>query len=124
MNTRQVKRELKIAEWTELIRQRLDSGLSVDQWCEQTGISRDKYFYWLRIVREASCAAIEASTAGVPSQVESKMDNPVFAKVNIEPKIETPTSGIEIIANGINVHIAPDSNLEHVRLVLEAITYA
>ena len=123
MNTRQVKRELKIAEWTELIRQRLVSGLSVEQWCKQNGISRDKYFYWLKIVREASCTAIETLSAGEPLRVERQMDNPVFAKVDL--KSETSAScGIRIQSRDITVNISPDSNSEHVRLVLEAIAHA
>lgn len=119
MNAKQIKHNLKIAEWTRLIQERQASGLTVESWCEKTGTSRDQYYYWLRRVRNAACTAIE-------ERVSASMDPPEmpsFAKVNIN-SIPPRESGINIQFREVNIRISPESNTEHVHIVLEAMLHA
>lgn len=58
MDVRSTKRKLCIQQWQEIIRDRNNSGLTVDEYCNQNGLSRNSYFYWLRIIR----VSVERST--------------------------------------------------------------
>ncbi|HIQ72631.1 MAG TPA: hypothetical protein IAB73_10545 [Candidatus Onthenecus intestinigallinarum] len=39
-------------EWRQLIHERQQSGQSVQTWCQQNGVRKNSYDYWLRIIRE------------------------------------------------------------------------
>ena len=119
MEVKELVKETRHYGWAQQLQEQQNSGLSICEWCRQNGIAENTFHYRMKIVRQEACNSLEQRSASIV-----KHDEPVFAKVNIESKNETSTSGIEISVNGINVHIAPDSNSEHVRMVLEAITYA
>ena len=119
MEVKEIVRHTRHYDWAQQVQAQQNSGLSICEWCRQNGIAENTFHYRMKIVRQEACNSLEQRSASIVKQ-----DEPVFAKVNIEPKRESSTSGIEINVNGINVRISPDSNLEHVRMVLEAITYA
>lgn len=52
MDTRSAKRNYCIQQWKSIIQDRYNSGMTVDAYCKQNGISRHLYFYWLPIIRE------------------------------------------------------------------------
>ena len=52
MTTPEVKRTARIIEWGQLIYERQQSGQSVKVWCLKNGICENRYYYWLRIIRE------------------------------------------------------------------------
>lgn len=54
-----VKKEIKLAQWMEMIRQRNESGLSVTEWCKENGINIKTYYYRLKRVRQAVCSEME-----------------------------------------------------------------
>ena len=54
-----VKKEIKLAQWAEMIRQRNESGLTVTDWCRQNSINIKTYYYRLKRVRQAVCNEIE-----------------------------------------------------------------
>ncbi|NLV51635.1 MAG: IS66 family insertion sequence element accessory protein TnpB [Clostridiales bacterium] len=55
MNTREVAAEYRMAQWTQTIQARVQSGQSIKEFCASAGISRNAYFYWQRKLREAAC---------------------------------------------------------------------
>lgn len=52
MNPHEVKRKLSIQQWRQIIQDRQNSGLTVDDYCKKNNLSRHAYFYWLRIIRQ------------------------------------------------------------------------
>ena len=52
MNIRLAKRNYNIQQWKSIIQDRNNTNLTVDEYCKQNGLSRNSYFYWLRIIRE------------------------------------------------------------------------
>lgn len=58
MDTRLATRQVRLAQWAEIVKSCNNSGLSIREYCRQNDISRNAYFYWLRKLREA---AIESS---------------------------------------------------------------
>jgi putative transposase len=55
MDTREVAAEYRMAQWTQTIQARVQSGQSIKEFCASEGISRNAYFYWQRKLREAAC---------------------------------------------------------------------
>ena len=53
-------------QWSGMLRERQESGLSVKEWCLEHGISEHSYYYRLRRLRQAACAALEQAR---PSQL-------------------------------------------------------
>ncbi len=47
-----VKQNLKLNEWSAQIEAQQSSGLTVQKWCEENGLSTKTYYYRLRKVRE------------------------------------------------------------------------
>ena len=54
-----VKKEIKLAQWADMVRQRNESGLTVTDWCKQNGINIKTYYYRLKRVRQAVCSEKE-----------------------------------------------------------------
>ncbi|KPU45379.1 hypothetical protein OXPF_10740 [Oxobacter pfennigii] len=44
----------RIEQWAIIIRERINSGKQVNEWCAENNISRDSYYYWLRKVKLAA----------------------------------------------------------------------
>ena len=47
-----VKHQMKLREWAEQIEARRASGMTVQNWCAENGMSVKTYYYHLRKVRE------------------------------------------------------------------------
>ncbi len=58
MNTQKVTAEYRMSQWAQVIQGRLDSGQSIKDFCQSSGISRNTFFYWQRKLREAACTEL------------------------------------------------------------------
>ena len=47
-----IKHEVRLQEWSAQIEAQQSSGLTVQKWCEENGLSTKTYYYRLRKVRE------------------------------------------------------------------------
>ncbi len=54
-----VKKEVKLAQWAEMVKSRNESGLTVTDWCKRNGINLKTYYYRLKRMRQAVCSEIE-----------------------------------------------------------------
>ncbi len=61
MNIRKAKRDCNIQRWKSIIEDRNASSLTVKEYCQRNGLSRDAYFYWLRIIRQELLKAAEST---------------------------------------------------------------
>ena len=59
MKIRDVKQEYQLQEWSEMLRERKESGLSVKEWYRERGLAEHVYHYRLRKLRQAACTALE-----------------------------------------------------------------
>ncbi len=53
-DTRLATTNIRIQQWTAIFKAKAESGLTVDEYCGQNGISRNTYYYWLRRARNAA----------------------------------------------------------------------
>ena len=68
MNTKLATSRMRTGQWADIIKDCKKSGLKVDNYCAQHGLSRNAYFYWLRKVKEA--ALTQSGFVEVQQQVE------------------------------------------------------
>ena len=55
-------------QWRKIIADCQNSGLKVDEWCEQNGVSRNSYYYWLRKIREKACQSVSSELLPVTNE--------------------------------------------------------
>ena len=54
MKSRELTNRYRLAEWAKIIQERSESGEKIYEFLARKGISKDKYYYWLRKVRKAA----------------------------------------------------------------------
>jgi len=64
LDTREVARNYRLSQWTQIVRECRGSGQTISTWCEDHNIDPKKYYYWLKKVREAACEALPALSSG------------------------------------------------------------
>ncbi len=57
-----LKRDVQIANWKSLIQARMDSGMTIAQWCRENKLSENSYYYWLKVIRRETHAQHAANT--------------------------------------------------------------
>ena len=74
---RQYNQEQKLIEWAKKITERQESGMPIEKWCRERGISKQTYYRWQKRVFEA---------AQRQQQVE-------FAEVRTSESLQLPATG-------------------------------
>ena len=77
MTVQTVTRTVQLQEWASQIQERLQSGLTVREWCEQIGIPSKTYYYRLRRVREELLENAESRN------MPTLPGRPVFAALSV-----------------------------------------
>ena len=72
ITTREATRMVRLQQWTQVFRDRAASGMSIAEYCRERGISRDKYFYWLKLAREAAFDAGNIAFVELPQPAETE----------------------------------------------------
>lgn len=117
MNTKLATRQIRLNEWAAIIKDCKASGLKVDIYCEQHGLSRDAYYYWLRRVKEA--ALKQAGFVELPAlPSEQKVTE------TINKRISDFETQMIIKMNGIEFCVNDNSPTELISRVMEIIRHA
>ena len=69
----QVRNEYRKQQWTQIIRECQNSGLSNKEYCRQQGISEKTYYYWLRKLRSEAAEGIPQIVEVEPPANEDKV---------------------------------------------------
>ena len=66
-DTRKIANEYRLSYWSEIMRKRQASGMSIRKFCEGEGMHPNKYHYWQRKLREAACTelALRSGETGI-----------------------------------------------------------
>lgn len=102
---------VRMQYWADTIRDRSESGLTVDQYCLEHGLSRHKYFYWLRKIREAALDASGVSFVEITPPAK-RLDNSRTSVFDSEAMIS--------IGN-INVSVNSKTSNELLSRILEVV---
>ena len=111
MNISEVKQEYRLLEWSWMLQQRKESGLSVKEWCREQGLAEYTYYYRLRKLRQAACTALEQAQ---PVQL---------AEVPLAPKPEESHAQLRLTTKNGTLEIM-DADCSVLDQVLRAMLYA
>ena len=106
MNTKLATKQIPMQQWAATIKDCRASGMTVDDYCQQHGISHDAYYYWLRKVKEAALnqngfveiTPLKASEAAIPITLTAKI-NDVTLEIKEGISAELLTNVIRVIRN-------------------------
>ena len=118
MDTSKIAQEYRLAQWAQIIQDRIAEGKGVQEYCEEKGISKNTYFYWLRKVRKAACEQLAIRQDGTPTRGNQYS----FTKVSmVHPGSINGiniTESISFDYNGINVSIRDSYPPEKVAIII------
>ena len=57
---REATRQFRIQQWTKIIHDRAESGMTIKDYCNQNNLSRDAYFYWAKVIKEEALKNLPA----------------------------------------------------------------
>ena len=92
MDTRLIAKKKQLESWAAIIHECKNSGIKTKDWLAENNISRDQYYYWLRLVRE------QAYFQGNPSEtinqvVKIECDEPIVNTSSTSPDMITVKYG-------------------------------
>lgn len=61
-----LKHEVTAQRWAALIKERMDSGMTIKEWCQERNIKESQYYYWLRTLRRDEADAAEQDSEAAP----------------------------------------------------------
>ena len=93
-------------EWRAIFDQRIQSGLSVRQWCDQNSMKYDTYKYWEKKIRSFDHAAQTAS-------------EPAFVELPDLPQLINSVPPIKIGYRDFQISIQPSADLKQISGVLK-----
>ncbi len=82
--------DLRRQKWEQLIREANNSGMPKSAWCEQNNISRRKFYYWQKVIRDELLEQREPEKTLSPTTLESPVSSqPDFFEIEI-PQVSEP----------------------------------
>jgi transposase-like protein len=91
------------SRWRERVDRQRASGLSVDQYCENEGITRSSFYRWIRRLNEGGVPE-RSPSADHRSPPESEPSEPMFVPVSVKAapvEIELPNGAVVRLSTGI-----------------------
>lgn len=80
MDTRKMASEYRFAYWTQVMRERSESGLNVKMFCANAGINPNTYFYWQKKLRESASSEFAIM---LPDSTQDGLMQASFAEVRL-----------------------------------------
>jgi len=110
MNTQKIAKEYRLSQWAQIIKTRNESGKSVKEFCADTGINKNAYFYWQRKLREAACQELT-----IKNESEEIVPD---GWVRLDPgKPQYEDGSILIEVNGCHITVNENTDLELLKKV-------
>lgn len=104
------KTEFRRRQWTQIIQDCQNSGMTVVGWCSQNNVNTKSYYYWLRKIRSLACE----TTTLVPQRNEQKIVPLSFQQTK-------PSAAVVINLPSISVDIHDGTSRETIEAVLSAL---
>ncbi|MBO5621025.1 MAG: hypothetical protein J5959_05280 [Butyrivibrio sp.] len=136
MNAKQKIHQAKLAQWTSLIQDQSKSGLTVKEWCAQSGFTIHAYNYWKHLIKEAVVDSAlpdivpltsmpVASSQAYPAEVPL----PVAAALRESPDLCNPhnlisSNAVSVALGDIKIEIGPNASDEVITSIIKAVRHA
>lgn len=87
--------------WEQRIKERIQAGVTIGEWCKKNGMSKYQYYYWNRRVHKKGKATEETAFAEV---------TPILTAGNKTSKYSAPTTDFQIFFKSIRVIVPSEFN--------------
>ncbi len=125
----------KCREWTLLIKQKKESGLTVRAWCAQTGHTKDEYYYWLRKLQkehlddavlqlQENTTALRNRFVELPFVQQSKADISSATAEVLASEAGSALPAAVLYKNGIRIDLLPNASQKFLQALIGALDYA
>ena len=134
MSTKSLLHQAKLNEWISRFADQKASGLTVTEWCIQNNLSKYKYFYWKRLLKEE---AIEQALPDiVPLAMPSSPMNPTqvitgsseLASASSATRASytsfASSSCARLFINGICIELDSSAPESFIKSIIKAVRYA
>ena len=113
-DTKGLTTEYRMVQWAEIMRERVESGLSIVKYCEREGMPTNRYHYWQRRLRSAAAAMLPSAerTAPVPTG---------WTQINVTETKKPTESGITIEIGKCRVGVEKATDMELLTKVCKAL---
>lgn len=117
MNSVAISKQHRLTVGAEMIRSYNESGMKLRDWLEQNDITRDKFYYWRRKLRDKSLDEfIENNNPGKVEFIEMPMHRDI-------PEA-TPAAAASVNINECRINIYDTASVSFIRKIAEACSYA
>jgi hypothetical protein len=89
--------------WEQRIKEKVQSKMTIEEWCKRNGMSKHQYNYWNCCIRKKLKSADETPFADI---------TPILSNSSMGRKASVPSSDFQIIFSDIRVVIPNDFNPE------------
>lgn len=124
--TRLAVREYRIDQWMQIIQDRNQSGLTIQEYCQQNGLNQNAYYYWLRIIRHQAMEEgktinqhqefVELPSVQVPESTGSKL--PADSEMTADPG-----SGLTLEFKGVHIQVQASTSMRLLSKTLEVVSH-
>ena len=135
MNAKQKIHQAKMAKWVALIKEQSESGLTIKQWCEQSGYTLHAYNYWKHILKEAALNNVslpEIVPLAPPSIVSPAITSPSILTESRLPNSRDlrescnamTASAVSISLGDIHIEIGSNASDDVISGIIKAVRHA
>lgn len=100
--------------WEQRIKERVQNGMTIGEWCEKNGVSTHRYKYWNQRVRKSQKTGEETTFADI---------TPIISSVDTASQNPVVTSDFQIFFNSFQVRVPfnfnPNSLAELMKVLRE-----
>ena len=114
MDTRSIAAEYRLSHWARLVQERAQRGLTVREYCAETGIRENTYFYWQRKLRAAASALASDLSTG------NSLTPRGWTALSIREKPAT-ADGLIVEVGDCRIHVHPDTDTGLLARVCQAL---
>lgn len=131
MNSLTVEKRYQLSKWADIVKTCKSSGMKTSEWLAQNNISKDKYYYWQRKVKDACLESMQMEqTTFVELPVEVPQVNahmPVIKKATIKAETELTVENTIPVAtlklNAISLDIYDNASPQFIKSLAEVFLY-
>jgi putative transposase len=123
MKTREMTADFKLSNWAKIIQDRNASGQSTKDYCKESGIKENVYYYWQRKLREEACNKLQISLQKDIINNSQATDTPTgwaICETITENAVEE--KGIKIEIGNCRITVTSDIDLELLTKVCRVLT--
>ena len=125
-NTRAMTSGYRLQHWAGIMQKQKESGLNIKSFCEEFGVSEQRYYYWQRKLRGAANEELTKVKTEKTSLAPVKNDTPVvWAEIDMKasnPASSPANSSIKICRDGWMIIVEPGFDIELLSEALRAVS--